>query len=132
MGPDLVGSGTCGCQKQCSPRIASFASAGNRRGGVSHAEKLHIQIHDSDLSTVDVVAADISATCVKPRRAVAKSIKERLRIVVSCCTHKISNAPAEGMNSKIVSIKRRVGGLRNCTNYKAAIFFYYGGVSLDS
>jgi hypothetical protein len=98
MGPDLVGSGTCGCQKQCSPRIASFASAGNRRGGVSHAEKLHIQIHDSDLSTVDVVAADISATCVKPRRAVAKSIKEPLRIFVSCCTHKKLQARAASTN----------------------------------
>lgn len=30
------------------------------------------------------------------------------------------------MNSKIMSIKRRVGGFRNRTNFKTAIFFYCG------
>ena len=70
-------------------------------------------------------------TKLEPMRAVAKSIKERLRNVVSYCTHKITNAVAEGMNSKIMSIKRRVGGFRNRENFKTAIFFYCGGLSLD-
>ena len=50
--------------------------------------------------------------------------------VVSYCTHLITNAAAEGMNSKIMSIKRRVGGFRNVENYKTAIFFYCGGLDL--
>ncbi|MFN6311379.1 MAG: transposase [Planctomyces sp.] len=43
----------------------------------------------------------------------------------------MTNAVAEGMNSKIMSIKRRVGGFRNRENFKTAIFFYCGGLSLD-
>ncbi len=69
-------------------------------------------------------------TKLKPMKAVARSIKERLQNVVSFCTHKITNAVAEGMNSKIMSIKRRVGGFRNRQNFKTAIFFYCGGLSL--
>jgi hypothetical protein len=69
-------------------------------------------------------------TKLKPMKTVAKSIKERLRNVVSYCTHKITNAVAEGMNSKVMSIKRRVGGFRNRQNFKTAIFFYCDGLSL--
>lgn len=35
------------------------------------------------------------------------------------------------MNSKIMSIKLRVGGFRNPDNFKTAIFFYCGGLNLD-
>ena len=49
-------------------------------------------------------------TKLEPLKTVARSIKERLQNVVSYCTHRITNAVAEGMNSKIMSIKRRVGG----------------------
>ena len=69
-------------------------------------------------------------TKLEPMKTVARSIKERLNNVVSYCTHKITNAVAEGMNSKIMSIKRRVGGFRNRQNFKTAIFFYCGGLSL--
>lgn len=70
-------------------------------------------------------------TKLTPMKTVAKSIKERLTNVVSYCTHKITNAVAEGLNSKIMSIKRRVGGFRNRQNFKTAIFFYCGGLNLD-
>ncbi|QDV78361.1 transposase [Botrimarina mediterranea] len=32
---------------------------------------------------------------------------------------------AEGINSKIMAIKRRVGGYRNRQNFETAIFFFY-------
>lgn len=70
-------------------------------------------------------------TKLEPLKTVARSIKERLQNVVSYCTHRITNAVAEGMNSKIMSIKRRVGGFRNRQNFKTAIFFYCGGLSLN-
>jgi transposase len=70
-------------------------------------------------------------TKLEPMKTVARSIKERLQNVVSYCTHKITNAVAEGLNSKIMSIKRRVGGFRNRQNFKTAIFFYCGGLSLN-
>jgi transposase len=69
-------------------------------------------------------------TRLEPMKAVARAIKERLQNVVSFCTHRVTNAVAEGMNSKIMSIKRRVGGFRNIENFKTAIFFYCGGLDL--
>jgi transposase len=70
-------------------------------------------------------------TRLAPLKTVARSIKERLTNVVSYCTHRITTAVAEGLNSKIMSIKRRVGGFRNRNHFKTAIFFYCGGLSLD-
>jgi len=37
---------------------------------------------------------------------------------------------AEGLNSKIMAIKRRVGGYRNREHFKTAILFHCGGLSL--
>ena len=69
-------------------------------------------------------------TKLEHMKTVARTIKDRLANVVSYCTHRITNAVAEGMNSKIMSIKRRVGGFRNVDNFKTAIFFYCGGLDL--
>nr|WP_233214551.1 transposase [Rhodopirellula bahusiensis] len=63
-------------------------------------------------------------------KKIAKTIQERLPNVVIYCMHGITNAVAEGMNSKIMSIKRRVGGYRDRENFKTAIYFYYGGLDL--
>lgn len=69
-------------------------------------------------------------TKLEPMKKVAKTIKSRLANVVSYCLYPITNAVAEGINSKIQSIKRRVGGYRNRQNYKTAIYFYCGGLDL--
>lgn len=69
-------------------------------------------------------------TTLSPMKRVARTIKERLPNIVSYCTHQITNSVAEGLNSKIMSIKRRVGGFRNIDNFKTAIFFYCGGLDL--
>ena len=58
-------------------------------------------------------------------------IKARLTHVVNYCRHRITNAVAEGLNSKIMSIKRRARGFRNPENFKVAIFFYCGGLDLQ-
>ncbi|WP_390622137.1 transposase [Roseiconus lacunae] len=55
---------------------------------------------------------------------------ERLANIVSYGTHRITNAVAEGINSKIMSIKRWVGGFRNIGNFQTAIFFHCGGLDL--
>jgi transposase len=71
-------------------------------------------------------------TKLAPLKKVARTIRERIDNVVSYCTFDgLTNAVAEGMNSKIQSIKRRVGGFRNPQNYKTAIFFYCGGLDLN-
>ena len=69
-------------------------------------------------------------TRLEPMKKVARTLKERLPNIVSYCTHQITNAVAEGMNSKIMSIKRRVGGYRNRENFKTAIYFHCGGLQL--
>ncbi len=69
-------------------------------------------------------------TNLEPLKKVARTIKERLANVVSYCSLGITNAVAEGINSKIMAIKRRVGGYRNRQNFKTAIYFYCGGLDL--
>lgn len=69
-------------------------------------------------------------TRLAPMKKLARSIKQRLDNVVSYYTHHITNSVAEGMNSKIMSIKRRVGGYRNLDNFKTAIYFHCGGLEL--
>ncbi len=69
-------------------------------------------------------------TKLTPLKKVAKTIRDRLVNVVSYCTHGLTNAVAEGMKSKITSIKHRFGGYRNRENFKTAIYFYCGGLEL--
>ena len=70
-------------------------------------------------------------TKLEPMKTVARTIKERLPNVVSYCTHRITNAVAEGMNSKIMSIKRQSSGFRNRENFKTAVYFYCGNLKTD-
>lgn len=70
-------------------------------------------------------------TKLEPLKKAARTIRERIDNVVSYRAFDgITNAVAEGVNSKIQSIKRRVGGYRNPKNYKTAVFFYCGGLDL--
>ena len=100
-----------------------------------HKEVLRNLWHQTDESTATKYFNDwykrVIHSNLEPMKTLARTIKERLKNVVSFCTHKITNAVAEGMNSKIMSIKRRVGGFRNIQNFKTAIFFYCGGLDLD-
>ena len=61
---------------------------------------------------------------LSPMKKVARMINTRLAHVVNYCRHRLTNAVAEGLNSKIMSIKRRAKGFRNPENFKIAIFFY--------
>ena len=70
-------------------------------------------------------------TKLAPMKKLARTIKARLAQVVNYCTHRITNGVAEGLNSKIMAIKRGVGGFRNRANFKTAIYFYCGGLDLD-
>ena len=67
---------------------------------------------------------------LEPVKKVAAMIKRRLENVITYCTHFVTNAVAEGLNSKIMSIKRRAGGFRNGGNFKNAIYFHCGGLDL--
>jgi len=65
-----------------------------------------------------------------PVKKVADMIKSRIQNVISYCRHRITNGVAEGLNSKIMSVKRKCCGFRNAENFKTAIYFHCGGLDL--
>jgi len=67
---------------------------------------------------------------LKPVKGVADMIKTRLAQVLNYCRHQITNGVAEGLNSKIMTIKRKCCGFRNVENFKTAIYFHCGGLDL--
>lgn len=65
-----------------------------------------------------------------PIKKVAAMLARHLENVLTYCTHRITNAVAEGLNSKIMTIKRKACGYRNRENFKTAIYFFCGGLDL--
>lgn len=65
-----------------------------------------------------------------PIRRVASMLKSRLEQIVNHCHHPVSNAVAEGLNSKIMTIKRKACGFANPDHFKTAIYFHCGGLDL--
>ena len=67
---------------------------------------------------------------MEPIIRLCKMIHKRLDNVLAYCLHPITNGVAEGLNSKVMSIKRKAGGFINIENIKPAIYFHCGGLSL--
>lgn len=65
-----------------------------------------------------------------PMIAAAKTIAKHLPNVLTYFKHPISNAMAEGLNSKVASIQKRACGYRNAAHFKIAVYFHCGGLSL--
>lgn len=65
---------------------------------------------------------------LKPVIKTAKNIQQKLHNVLTYFTHRITNAVAEGLNSKIQTIKKAAYGFRSFENFKTAIFFHCGGL----
>lgn len=67
---------------------------------------------------------------LEPIRQLAATVKAHIDNIVTYCKHYITNAVSEGLNSRIMGIKRRAGGFRNPENFKTAIYFHCGGLAL--
>lgn len=67
---------------------------------------------------------------LKPIMDVAKTIKEHLWGILNAIVLKVSNGPAEGINSRIKMIKVRSRGFRNKERFAKAIYFHLGGLDL--
>lgn len=65
-----------------------------------------------------------------PVRKVARTIKEHLWGILNAVVLKVSNGPAEGINSRIKMIKVRSRGFRNKERFATAIYFHLGGLQL--
>ena len=68
---------------------------------------------------------------LEPVKKVARMVKRRLENVLTYCKQPFTNATAEGINSKIMAIKRRAGGYRNPDHFETVIYFFCGGLDLD-
>jgi len=60
----------------------------------------------------------------------AKTLDKYLPNIMTYFKHRISNATAEGLNSKIQMVKEMACGFRNREHYRIAIYFHCGGLSL--
>jgi transposase len=67
---------------------------------------------------------------LEPIRRLAKMLRDRLAHIVNYCEHRITQGVAEGLNSKIMAIKRYACGFRNRRHFEIAIFFHCGGLDL--
>jgi transposase len=65
-----------------------------------------------------------------PVKKVAGMLKRHLDGVLRFVKHPITNGVAEGLNSKIMSIKRKASGFRNPQNFMTAIYFHCGALDL--
>lgn len=67
---------------------------------------------------------------LEPVRKVARTIKEHLWGILNAVILKVSNGPAEGINSRIKMLKVRSRGFRNKQRFANAIYFHLGGLKL--
>jgi len=65
-----------------------------------------------------------------PMISAAKTLRRHLPNIMTYFRHRISNATAEGLNSKIQMVKEMACGFRNREHYKIAIYFHCGGLDL--
>ena len=64
---------------------------------------------------------------LEPIKAKARMIKTHLDNILTYFTHDISNAAAEGLNSKILTVKSNARGYRSFSGFRNSILFYCGG-----
>ena len=60
----------------------------------------------------------------------ARMMKDHLTGVLSYFEHRITNAVAEGLNSKIATIQKMAYGFRNKDHFRTAVLFRCGGLQL--
>jgi transposase len=65
-----------------------------------------------------------------PIKKVAVMLKSHLEGLLNYFDHRVSNATAEGFNSRIQAIKSAARGFRKFENYRIRILFYCGKLSL--
>lgn len=69
-------------------------------------------------------------SALAPVKKAALTLKRHLPNILTYCRHPITNGVAEGLNSKIMTIKRKACGYRNPLNFKTAVYFFCGGLDL--
>lgn len=75
--------------------------------------------------------ADVERTFNAPMIAAARTIQRHLANLLTYITTPITNAMAEGINSRIQLIKFRSRGFRNPDRFERAIMFHCGGLDMN-
>jgi transposase len=70
------------------------------------------------------------ATRLEPIKKVARMFKAHLRNILTYFTLRISNGPAEAINSRIGELVAQSCGYRNRERFKNDVFFHLGGLDL--
>jgi transposase len=70
------------------------------------------------------------ATRLEPVKKVASMFKAHLRNILTYFRLRISNGPAEAINSRIQELVQRSCGYRNRERFKTDVFFHIGGLDL--
>ena len=65
-----------------------------------------------------------------PIREKARMLKNHLPHILTCFKHRISNVTAEGLNSKIQTVKANARGYRSFDGFRNSILFYCGGLDM--
>jgi transposase len=67
---------------------------------------------------------------LEPIKRVARSFKDHLGNILTCFTHRITNAALEGLNNRIAGLVKKAFGYRNPERFKTDILFHLGGLDL--
>jgi transposase len=70
------------------------------------------------------------ATRLEPVKKVARMFKAHLHNILTYFRLRISNAPAEAINSRIQELVQQSCGYRNRERFKRDVFFHLGGLDL--
>lgn len=74
--------------------------------------------------------AEVMATKLEPIKKVAEMLLSHLVGILNYFDHKITNALAEGFNSRIQALKAAARGFRSFKNYRTRILFFCGKLDL--
>ena len=67
---------------------------------------------------------------LEPIKEKARMIKNHLSNILTYFNHRISNAVAGGLNSKIQTFKANARGYRSFDGFRNSILFYCGGLDM--
>ncbi|MEW6501417.1 MAG: ISL3 family transposase [Thermodesulfobacteriota bacterium] len=67
---------------------------------------------------------------LEPIRKAAKTLKDHYYGIANFFRHRISNGPAEGINSRIETLWKSACGFRNKERFRTVILFHLGGLDL--
>jgi transposase len=85
---------------------------------------------DSAAQTFKEWYREAMATRLEPVKKVARMFKAHLRNILTYFRLRISNGPAEAINSRIQELVQKSCGYRNRERFKSDVFFHLGGLDL--